>query len=277
MNNQTRLLISRRQLIQLLTGGLVSGLPLACRKAAEPTTTPLFRFAVASDGHLGEAGTASEQFYLDLINALIKQHRDTPLQFVVINGDLVHENSAALLSKAKVYLDQLPVPYYVTRGNHDRVPIATWQSIWGYATNHVVERPDSTLVLLDTSNEAGDYLCGNSQWLDSALSITRPDKPVFLFMHIPYIRNTTGTDVCGDILTVLNRYPRVRAVFHGHDHTKDFGIILNQTALLFDAHFGSSWGTPYRGFRLVEQSTADRYFTYQYDFINQKRLNELVF
>ncbi|GAB3758013.1 hypothetical protein GCM10028817_30570 [Spirosoma pomorum] len=135
----------------------------------------------------------------------------------------------------------------------------------------------NTLVLLDTSNEAGDYLCGDSQWLDAAMKSARTDRPVFLFMHIPYIHNATATDVCGDVVTVLNRYPAVRAVFHGHDHNKDFEVVAGSIALLFDAHFGSSWGTLYRGYRVVEQLTMDTFHTYQYDYINQTRINELSF
>ncbi len=265
--------VSRRKALQLLSGGIVSSLAIACQ-TKDPQAS--FRFAVASDGHLGEPNTPSDQYFTDLLMALKSLHQNAPIQFVVINGDLVHQTSTDLLPKAKAYLDQLPIPYYVTRGNHDRVSLNQWESVWGYATNHIVERQEATLVLLDTSNEAGDYLCGDSQWLNTTLKNTRSDRPIFLFMHIPYFRNTSGTDVCTDILTVLNKYPNVRAIFHGHDHTKDIGLTLGQT-ILFDGHFGSSWGTAYRGYRVVEGHPSNSYFTYQYDYVNQRRINELVF
>lgn len=267
-------LLNRRTFLQTTLTGLSIGLLSNCRSEDNPI--PTLRFAVASDGHLGEPNTPGDQYFTDLVAALKAAHQATPLHFVVVNGDLVHEGIAGLLPKAKAYLDELPVPYFVTRGNHDRVSLTTWQTLWGYPTNHVVERPDSTLILLDTSNEHGDYLCGDAVWLRQTLKAARATQPVFLFMHIPFIHNALGTDICGDIVQVLADQPIVKAVFHGHDHTKDIGLIYQNTALLFDAHFGSSWGTGYRGYRIVE-SRSGGYSTYQYDFVNQKKINDLSF
>lgn len=271
--------VNRRSFLQVTLGGVSAGLLAACKHTSDSDPSAAgqsLRFAVASDGHLGEPSTTSDQFYTDLIAALTQAHKTSPLQFVVINGDLVHEGNNGMLPKAKAYLDQLPMPYYVTRGNHDRVSVDTWQQLWGYGTNHVVERADATLILLDTSNEAGDTLCGDDAWLRTTMATVRPSVPAFLFMHIPFIHNTQGTDLCGGILNVLNDFPIIRAVFHGHDHTKDLGLMFAKTALLFDAHFGSSWGTPYRGYRMVEQSEQAMH-TYQYDFTNQKQINSLTF
>ncbi len=269
---------SRRLFLQSTIGYISVGLLASCKHSDGTTPAPVsgLRFAVASDGHLGEPSTTSDQFYTDLITALTNEHKSSPLQFIVINGDLVHEGNNGLLPKAKAYLDTLPVPYYVTRGNHDRVSVDTWQQLWGYGTNHVVERDDATLILLDTSNEAGDTLRGDDVWLRQALKTVRSTVPVFLFMHIPFIHNIQGTDICGNIVSVLADFPNVRAVFHGHDHTKDQGIFYQKSALLFDAHFGSSWGTAYRGYRIVEQA-GQALSTYQYDFINKKKINSLIF
>ncbi|MFD2932920.1 metallophosphoesterase family protein [Spirosoma flavum] len=271
--------INRRLFLQATVGTVSAGLLFSCHKTTDATPTPTvlpLRFAVASDGHLGEPFTTSDQFYTDLLAALTREHKSSPLQFIVINGDLVHEGNNNLLPRAKAYLDTLPVPYYVTRGNHDRVSVSDWQQLWGYDTNHVVERDNATLILLDTSNEAGDTLCGDDVWLRQTLKTVRSTVPVFLFMHIPFIHNIQGTDICGNIVSVLTDFPAVRAVFHGHDHTKDQSIFYQRSALLFDAHFGSSWGTAYRGYRIVEQA-GQTLSTYQYDFINQKQINSLIF
>ncbi|QMW01121.1 metallophosphoesterase family protein [Spirosoma foliorum] len=267
---------SRRLFLQGTLGTISAALLASCKHTDTVTPAAGLRFAVASDGHLGEPSTTSDQFYTDLLAALKQEHKTKPLQFIVINGDLVHEGNNGLLPKAKAYLDTLPVPYYVTRGNHDRVSLDTWQQLWGYATNHVVELDNATLILLDTSNEAGDTLCGDDVWLRQAVTSARSTVPIFLFMHIPFIHNIQATDVCTGIVSVLTDFSTVRAVFHGHDHTKDQSIFYLKSALLFDAHFGSSWGTPYRGYRIVEQD--DQAFnTYQYDFVNQKQINSLTF
>jgi len=271
--------VSRRLFLQATLGSASVGVWAACRSpnglVPKSAVSPV-RFAVASDGHLGEPSTPSDQYFTDLITTLSQVHRTEPLQFMVVNGDLVHEGNNGLLPKAKAYLDQLPVPYYVTRGNHDRVSLDTWQQLWGYSTNHVVERDNATLILLDTSNEAGDTLCGDDAWLRQTMQSVRSSVPAFLFMHIPFIHNAQATDVCTGVLGVLTDYPIIRAVFHGHDHTKDLGVMHGKTALLFDAHFGSSWGTAYRGYRLVEQS-GDSFATHQYDITTNQTINTLSF
>lgn len=271
--------LSRRELLSILSGGLVAGWSLSCKPSSGndpiPVPEPSFRFLVASDGHLGEANTPSDQYFSDLISAVKAEHARSALQFVVVNGDLVHGDKPEQLPKVKAYLDTLPVPYYVTRGNHDRVTNDVWKSLWGYDTNHVVERTEATLILLDTSDQWGNYLCGDTAWLKKQVAAARTGLPVFLFMHIPYLRDLTGTTPCQDIQTVIADYPTIRAVFHGHDHTLDLGLMAGKTALLFDAHFGSSWGTPYRGYRVVEYKKEA--YTYQYDFVNQKKVNEMTF
>lgn len=268
--------LSRREALNILGGLAIAS---ACKPSGggDPTPKPdtSFRFLVASDGHLGEVNTPSDQYFTDLITAVKEKHAESPLRFVVVNGDLVHGDNTDQLPKAKAYLDTLPVPYYVTRGNHDRVTNDVWKKLWGYDTNHVVARDEATLILLDTSDQWGNYLCGDTAWLKQQVLAARPGVPLFLFMHIPYLRDLTGTTPCQDIQQVIADFPTIRAVFHGHDHTLDLGVLSGKTALLFDAHFGSSWGTPYRGFRVVEYDT-DAY-TYQYDFVNKKKVNEMRF
>lgn len=200
----------------------------------------------------------------------------TPLQFVVINGDIVHRTATHLLQEAKNYFDQLPFPYYVTRGNHDAVSDLVWESVWGYTPNYIIARKDSSLLLLDTSNQAGEILCGDAVLVENMLGSADETLPVFVFMHIPYFRNTTVQE-CPEISKVLAGSNKVRAVFHGHDHSKDLAIRLGKQAILFDGHFGSSWGTPYRGYRIVEQKSSTEFSTYQFDLINQLRISESDF
>jgi len=51
---------------------------------------------------------------------------------------------------------------------------------------------------------------------------------------------------------LLAKYKNVRAVFNGHDHDEEGIKMKNDIPFVFDAHFGGSWGTAYRGFRVVE-------------------------
>jgi hypothetical protein len=39
---------------------------------------------------------------------------------------------------------------------------------------------------------------------------------------------------------------------HGHEHDQDGVKMIDNIPFMFDSHVGGNWGTPYRGFRVVE-------------------------
>lgn len=269
-------LISRRQTIRALSLGAIS-LGVSCQRSSDgPVPFTPIRFAVASDGHFGEPGTPWEKYFSELINALTQTHAENPLQFAVVNGDIVHRTAPHLLLAAKAYLDRLPFPYYVTRGNHDVVSNEVWESVWGYQPNKIVLKKETTLILLDTSNQAGDVLCADPAWLTNALQQVPNDLPVFIFMHIPFLRNEP-VQMCSEFTATLAQQSNIRAIFHGHDHSKDTGVQIGRQAVLFDGRFGSSWGTTYRGYRIVERQKPDQFLTYQVNLENNTKVNESSF
>ncbi|MGL1525988.1 metallophosphoesterase, partial [Vibrio parahaemolyticus] len=85
-------------------------------------------------------------------------HAHNPLDFCVINGDVIHDNPI-FLKEARSVFNQLKIPFYVTQGNHDRCTPAVWEETWGIPLNHAVEVKDQVLLLATTSNEKGEYLC----------------------------------------------------------------------------------------------------------------------
>lgn len=267
--------ISRRQAISLLTsaGALVTS---CTNNKPEPQVSP-YRFAVASDGHFGEPGTDYVRYYEDLLASLSREHAEEPLDFTVINGDLVHGTRPDLLPEVKNYLEKLPMPYFVTRGNHDRVSLQEWKSLWGYPTNHLVKLPSAALVLLDTSDSSGAYFCGNEEWLRTAIASVDPSTPIFIFMHIPFIRSLTGSNNCDSIIAVINSFPNVKAIFHGHDHSLDMGVSIAGKHVFFDGRLGSSWGVSYRGYRMVEYSLNNQYKSWQFNLETTTIMNETIF
>jgi hypothetical protein len=70
---------------------------------------------------------------------------------------------------------------------------------------------------------------------------------------------------CPEIRSILEGAPNLVAVFHGHDHDQDNVIFLNRRPYFFDAHLGGSWGTNYRGYRIVEVRGDGSVITYQCD------------
>ncbi|MGC3992731.1 MAG: metallophosphoesterase [Propionicimonas sp.] len=266
---------SRRTVLRTLGGaGLAaSGLVAGCAPEAPatsgvaPTATPsatpttsatpvspagaVFRFATASDGHLGQPGTDSRRDLSELVAAVNDFAATDPLEFLLLNGDIGH-GGVALQEEARSGLDDLAVPYFVTQGNHDKVSAAQWTRVWGTPGNFVQRFGHRSIIGTNTSNLAGDYLCADTSWLRSALAEEAGQSDVFVFMHItPNTWTTYGID-CQGVRDVLAAAPNLRAVFNGHDHDQT-GVKVDQgVSYVFDARYGGNWGTPYRAFRVVE-------------------------
>lgn len=237
--------------LQHLTGQDVAGLQ----------DDVVMRFAVASDIHYGQPNTAYREMTQTMLRQLNRFHTDFPLSFCVFNGDLIHDDPS-FLTQIKNEFMQLSMDWYVTRGNHDQVGSKLWIDTFGYPLNHSVQHQQSVLILADTSNEKGAYLSPNLDWLKQQLDKAAKAKHIFLFLHIPqapWTKNSVDTPAFFDL---LRKYPNVRAVFHGHEHDQDG--IKKEAAIpfIFDAHVGGNWGTPYRGFRVVEILKNNSLLTY---------------
>ena len=221
------------------------------------------RFVVASDSHYGQAGTAYDEMIEKITTQINSFHAEAPLDFCVINGDIIH-NEKKLLPLAKQKLDVLDPVYYVTRGNHDMVSADYWNEVWGMPLNHTVVVKNQAIVLGDTSNEEGKYLSPDLTWLAQVLESNKHRKHAFLFLHIPQKAWTANAVNTPAFEALVDQYPNISAIFHGHEHDQD-GIKLlgtRQIPCLFDAHMGGNWGTPYKGFRVVEVLKDGTLFSY---------------
>lgn len=211
------------------------------------------RFVVASDAHYGQPGTPYDAMIEKIINQINEFNKETSLDFCVVNGDIIH-NEKHLLPLAKQKIDALQVPYYVTRGNHDMVTADYWNEVWGQPLNHTAIVKNQAIILGDTSNEAGKYLSPDLEWLAAQLEANKHRKHALLFLHIPQKAWTANAINTPDFEALVDKYPNLTAIFHGHEHDQD-GVKMLGASLkpcLFDAHIGGNWGTPYKGFRVVE-------------------------
>jgi DNA repair exonuclease SbcCD nuclease subunit len=142
------------------------------------------RFAVASDGHYGQPNTEFDNFFTTAVDHINKAHQVNPFAFCVINGDLIH-NEKQLLVRAKEKVDRLAMPYYVTKGNHDMVSDDYWNEVWKMPANHYTVVNNTALILATTSNEKGEYLAPDLNWMKTKLEEGKKLKNVFIFIHIP--------------------------------------------------------------------------------------------
>lgn len=264
----------------LILAGLspaVSALTPASQSALpEPGKKPKLRFAIASDGHYGQPGTEYKKDHENMIRWLNEAHDTSPLNFVIINGDLVHDRPDLLTEVKHEYYDKLKVPFYAIPGNHDHADTALWKSVFGYEDNFSFEKNGVGFVLANTSNTTGKYLAPNNEFIKAELDKLTALKTVFVVLHIPphfWVPESPFVD-SPETISLLHAYPNVKAVFHGHDHSLDAVFYTNKLPHFFDSHIGGSWGTTYRGYRIVEVDESDKITTYQVNASKNPALNE---
>jgi 3',5'-cyclic AMP phosphodiesterase CpdA len=271
--------ISRRSFIKnisaasifLLGGGVES---LSAMDVYERRKKVKLRFAVASDGHYGQPKTEFEAFFNKITAQINAFHQQNPLDFTVINGDIIHDKQPFMI-EAKKKLDQLIMPYYVTRGNHDMVSAEHWNEVWKMPLNHDVVIKKNAVLLGDTSNEQGKYLSPDLTWMQAKLEAHKKRKNTFIFIHIPQAKWTANGIDTPAFFELLAKYPNVKAVFHGHEHDQDGVHMVGKIPFLFDSHLGGNWGTPYKGFRVVEVMKDNSMVTY---IMNpNEKLNEMTY
>lgn len=243
----------------VLLGGRVINLTAAA--ADELRERVSLRFAIASDGHYGENGTEFDRHYENLVSHITAFHQDNKLDFCVINGDLIHDEKDFLVP-AKKHLERLPLKYFVTKGNHDKVSDAYWQEVWGMPVNLDVRMRKNTMLFATTSNEQGEYLSPDLNWMKSKLESHTGQRNIFVFIHIPQGKWTKHAIDTPAFFDLLRQYKNVRGVFHGHEHAEDGVRMHDSIPFMFDSHFGGSWGTSYRGFRVVELLKGKSFLTY---------------
>lgn len=222
------------------------------------------RFTVASDGHFGQPDTSYEDYFSTIVQKVNRYHEKLPSEFVVFNGDIIHDDPQ-YIQPAYEALSKSELPFFVTKGNHDMVTPEVWEETWGYPQNHSVEFGDRVVLLGSTSNADGDYLCPNYQWFEQQLDNYTDAREIYIFLHITPNEWTTHGISCPEFHQLLNAYNNVTAVFNGHDHDVDDVKMQGGIPFMFDGHFGGSWGTEYRGFRVVEKLRDGTLRTYLMD------------
>jgi len=267
--------MNRREFLGGLSAAVIIS---ACGAVARAATAEHFarktrlRFAIGSDWHYGEPNTPYEQYFNDLKAAFSKVQAQTPCEFFVLNGDVIHNDPAFLQPAAQLFQTIHP-KVFATRGNHDRVTPEAWQQAWGNPLQHEQVINGTVLLFGDTSNIKGDFLAPDLQWFEERLEANKKAKAIFIFIHITPVKWTEFAADSPAFAALLRKYPNVKAVFNGHDHDQDNVKLLdNKLPFLFDSHIGGSWGTKYHGFRIVELKDDGSLLTYMMN--PDTRINE---
>ncbi len=250
------------------------------------------RFAVASDLHYGQGRTPFDEMTGDMVKWINQEKKAKGLDMVFLNGDLVADKPEMLIQLRDKHLKNLEVPYYCIKGNHDYVdekpgsPSESWNSVWGYDSNHTVVHKDFVFVMADTSAPAKSnvYLAADKEWMSGEFKKHEKAPAIFAMIHIQQRKHKTDgwpqhgvkdadqVEKAEAVMKLLESTPNVRGVFHGHNHNETKMWVSGRRRYFFDSHVGGSWGAT-KGYRIVEIDEDHHMVTYQVDGAKGEELN----
>jgi len=277
-------MINRRSFITKSVGTIaaLSVLPtidlLGKQTTFQPTKPAIvkLRFALVSDGHYGQKDTPYIENFNNMLGWINQEYKNNGLDFVIVNGDIVHDRPDLLSEVNQKYFSKFKMPYYAIPGNHDFADASVWKSVFGYEDTYTFEKKGIAFITANTSNPKGEFLCPDNAYLKRELETHKNKAIVFVVLHIPptkWLKEEFYNAECEETLNLLHSYPNVKAAFHGHDHSVDGVRYTNKFPHFFDAHFGGNWGTTYKGYRIVEISNDNKIKTYQINASNNPVLN----
>lgn len=270
--------ITRRNFLKLSAGSIAwlgtAGVLQSFAADALPSKDKVkLRFAVASDGHYGQANTPFDATHDQMVQWLNAEKSGRGIDFSFINGDLFHDDPK-LLDIVKKKWDGLHMPVYFSHGNHDHVTEEVWQKTFGYPWHHSFEKNGVSFITLNTANIAGEYICPDLNWARAQLQAASSAKELFVFMHITPKKWTGGGIECPELVELFTKQKNLKGVFHGHDHDQDGMKKEGGKLYFFDSHIGGNWGTDYRGYRIVEVLKNGEVLFYQMNPVAKKKVNE---
>ncbi len=242
-------------------------------KSAESVSKmkPHLRFAIASDSHFGQNNTPYEMYFSNLVKWINHEKEEKGLDFLILNGDIIHDDPE-YLPEVKMHLKKLNVPVYPVQGNHDMVSHQEWEKIWDFPVNESFTRKGYAFIIMTTSNETGDYLCADQEWLSNQIQSFSDAESIFIFLHISHGGWTKHGTHCPEIMDLIASASNVKAVFHGHDHHEDDVKYFKEKPFFWCGHTGGNWGQEYKGYRIVEVF-AKEFETYMVNPLGKRKIN----
>jgi len=183
------------------------------------------RFAIYSEGHWGYSPMEYEDEHDAALAKINDYHAANPVDFIVANGDLVHDNVDFHAELKTAFLSQLDMPYYPVFGNHDWCTEAEWITEYGISRNYSFESGDYGFILAKSGVEldASDYVPGDDVWVKNQIDGFSDKKGVFIFQHISPLELSQDAYAAPDNnMRVQYARDEVLMTFHGHHHQVNY-------------------------------------------------------
>jgi len=242
-------------------GGLLAlGLGSPLVSAAASTDPASFRFLVLSDIHCRDVRCI--EWFKKFIPSMRQQKPD----FLVINGDVADDGSAAQLQGVKEVFGTLGVPIYATIGNHDYAignDHTPFNQIFPNSLNYHFDHAGWQFVGLDSTQGHQTFLTSvqpyTLAWLDKNLPSLDRAKPTVLLTHFPMGQAVLCRPLNAD--EIFNRLDgfNLRAAFSGHWH--GYAERHFEHATVTNSRCGSWWrenndGSPEKGYFACETTPS---------------------
>jgi Icc-related predicted phosphoesterase len=197
------------------------------------------RFIVISDTHFGNtSGRGPMEKVPQALKNLTGKTPKADAIFVV--GDITNNGTTAQYDQLlSVFNDKTNVPegmpVYFMMGNHDNYSGANATSTYLSKIDqplhqYVIIKGYPFITISETGSDQNDFNAAAVKFLSDNLTKAAkdyPDKPIFVFIHVPTVNTTYGSWVSGalsdggwstDVFkSTLDKYPQV-VVFSGHTH-----------------------------------------------------------
>ena len=228
--------LDRRQFLRtsILGSGLLVGIPKPRGSSALDGVGRSLDLALLSDPHIAADALDAYRGFLPTENLIraVAQLMSTPVRAVLVNGDVARlKGLAADYEHFKQLVAPVTekLPVLCSLGNHDdrqqfrqsiRTVLGRQQPV---SEKHAVVFQDSVvdIVILDSLNVVNDSsgMLGELQlaWLSSYLDIPST-RPAVVFVHHSLGEGKGHLLDSASMFQIIERYPRVKAVFHGHSH-----------------------------------------------------------
>jgi Icc protein len=205
-------------------------------------TSHVYRIAQFSDLHLSsQVGGLCKgvDCWQQLRKMLAHLSEESPVDGLVLTGDIAHDESRDTYERLHDILKQLSIPYFLIPGNHDDPKLmqevfSEQVSADGTAMCFDWVLRDLAVIGLDThepGSDGGSLSAANLRWFQKQCELNA-ERSVLVFMHHPPLN--TG-DVFFDSIGLAERdsfwetiksYPQVKAIGFGHLHRP---LELNET------------------------------------------------
>ena len=180
-------------------------------------------FADADENFDGLNTSAS----LESVQALIQQTITSPIDLVLVTGDLVHNPLAEAYEKLATMLNDFDCPVMCLPGNHDDPALMEQHlNTANLSTSKSISLNNWQLLLLNShlpASHAGKLSDSEMQWLKQQLDASHNKHVMLALHHHPVSIASSWMDSMmlqnhADFLQLIGRYDNIKLMVWGHIH-----------------------------------------------------------